>query len=116
MAMNLKSLKSLLKDDKGNVVLVLVGIAIALMILAVIFAVGPVIGYNVDSTQTWPSDMRNASQVAKNWYTGESGNTAITNGSELWAQNTPMIAVAALVAIVGVIIAVLMLSMAGRRG
>lgn len=100
------NLKPFVKDDRANAVLLLVGIAVGLLILAVIFTVGPVVGYNVESAVSIPT--------TSGW--NSATNTAITNGSELWAQNTPMIAVAALVAIVGVIIAVLMLAMAGRRG
>ena len=85
------------KED-GNTVLLLVGIAVAVLVLAVIFTVGPLVGYNVESAVTIPATSM--------W--NSASNTAITNGSEMWQQNTPMLAVAALIAIVGVIIAILM--------
>jgi len=94
----IKKLKSLIPDTKGNTVLLLVGIAVAILVLAVIFTVGPLVGYNVESAVTIPTTSMWNSDT----------NDAITNGSEMWAQNTPMLAVAALIAIVGVIIAILM--------
>lgn len=96
----LKKLKSLICDTKANTVLMLVSIAVAILTLAVIFTIGPVVGYNVDSAISIPATS------GSGW--NSTTNTAITNGSEMWSQNTPMLAVAALIAIVGVIIAILM--------
>jgi hypothetical protein len=91
-------LRNIIKNKDANTVLLLVGIAVAILVLAVIFTVGPLVGYNVESAVTIPT--------TSSW--SSASNTAITNGSEMWAQNTPMLAVAALISIVGIIIAILM--------
>jgi len=92
-------IKNLITDKKANTVLLLIGIAVGILILAVIFTVGPLVGYNVESAVTIPTGSQ---------WNSSTTNTAITNGTELWSQNTPMLAVAALIAIVGVVIAILM--------
>jgi hypothetical protein len=103
----MKKLKDIMKNQDANTVLLLVGIAVAILVLAVVFTIGPLVGYNIETSVIIPADGSAAgiSQTAQNWNTNH---TAVTNGSELWAQNTPMLAVAALIAIVGVIIAILM--------
>lgn len=85
----------------------LVGIAVVALILAVILEVGPIVGYNTASAVTIPQG---------NHWNSENGNTAITNGSELWSQLTPMVAVAGIVGVVGVIIVVLFSVLVTRSG
>ena len=102
-----KRIKSLIKAKDANTVLMLVGIAVAILVLAVIFTVGPLVGYNVETSVSIPEGVVGGvqNQAANNW---NHNNTAMTNGTELWQQNTPMLAVGALIAIVGVIIVILM--------
>lgn len=87
------------KNESGNMgaMMGLVGIAVVALILAVILEVGPVVGYNTSNAVSIPT--------SSNW--NSATQTAITNGSELWSQLTPMIAVAGIVGVVGVIIFVL---------
>ena len=88
------------KDTCGNVgiVMALVTVAIGLLILAIVLTIGPVVGYNVQNSISVPatSDWNSAS------------NTAILNGSEIWAQDTPLLGSAAIVVIASIIISVLL--------
>lgn len=99
-----------LKDEKaqmqGGVVLSLVAISIGILILAIVFTIGPVVGYNVEASVTIPS--------TSEW--NSNANAGILNGSELWEQDTPLLGSAAIVVVAAVIIGVLLGSfMIGRR-
>ena len=107
----MKDLKSLFKDEKANAVMVLVAMAIGILILLVIVTLVSPIGYSVDSALTIPSTgASGATSAAMAWNV----NSSQTNGSEMWGQLSPMISTTALVAVVGVLIAVLLGSLAVR--
>ena len=95
------------KDECGNVGIVmgLVTVAIGILILAIVLTIGPVVGYNVQNSITVPANTA--------WDTNT--NTAILNGSEVWAQNTPLLGSAAIVVIASIIIGVLLGAFMLRR-
>ena len=95
-------LENLFKDVKaqaglGTIVMVC-GLAVGILVLAIIFTMGPVVGYNVENSVSVPA--------TSGW--SSVGNTAIVNGSELWVQNTPLLSSTSIVVIAGVIISVLL--------
>lgn len=91
-----------LKDDKaqigGGAVLALVSISIGILILAIVFTIAPVVGYNVENSVTIPT--------TSEW--NSNSNPGILNGSELWEQDTPLLGSAAIVVVAAVIIGVLL--------
>lgn len=102
-----KQVQKLLEDKRGmtGTIMLLVGVSIGLLILSVVLDIGPVVGYNVVNSVSIPA--------TSSW--SSATNTGITNGSELWATNTPMISAATIVVIVAVIIAVLLVAMGAQR-
>lgn len=94
-------------NDKANVgvIMALVGVSIGVLILGIVFVIGPVVGYNVENSVSIPT--------TSNW--NSVTNTAITNGSEVWQQNTPLLSSASIVVIAAVIIGVLLGSMMLQR-
>ena len=100
--------KKFLKNESGNVgiVLALIGVAVGLLTLAIVLTIGPVVGYNVENSVTVPTTSPWNSATA---------NTAILNGSEVWAQDTPLLGSAAIVVIASIIISVLLGAFITRR-
>ena len=109
----MKDLKSLLKNESGNTIIMLVAMAIGILILLVIVTLVSPIGYSIDSSIGVPygSAIGNTA-VANAWNQNQ---TAFTNGTEMWSQLSPMIGTTALVSVVGVLIAVLLGALAMRR-
>lgn len=101
---------NLIKDEKaqigGGAVLALVSISIGILILAIVFTIGPVVGYNVEASVVIPTSSEWNSQ----------SNAGILNGSELWEQDTPLLGSAAIVVVAAVIIGVLLGSFMMRTG
>ncbi len=92
----MKSLQKLMKDNKAGIE-ALIPAAIVITILVVLFAIIPVIGYNIDSSWTPPATGSAGSQ----WNTSNGGQgAAMTNGSELWSTNSPLMALAVLIGII----------------
>ena len=93
--------KRFLKNESGNIgiILALIGVAVGLLTLAIVLTIGPVVGYNVENSVTVPT--------TSPWNSG-TANTAILNGSEVWAQDTPLLGSAAIVVIASIIISVLL--------
>ena len=81
--------KKLIKDTKAGIE-DLIPAAIVITVLIVLFSVIPIIGYNVDTSVTIPT--------ASAW--NSVTNTAITNGSELWQTNSPLLSLAVLIGII----------------
>ena len=98
--MILEKLEGFKKDERGNIgiVMSLIAVAIGLLVLAVVLTIGPVVGYNVENSVTVPT--------TSNW--NSATNTNILNGSEIWAQDTPLLGSAAIVVIAVIIISVLL--------
>lgn len=82
-------IRKLIKDTKAGIE-DLIPVAIVITVLIVLFSVIPVIGYNVDSSITIPA--------TSTWNSGV--NTAMTNGSELWSTNSPLLSLAVLIGII----------------
>ena len=103
----MKLFERFMKNESGNVGIVmgLVTVAIGILILAIVLTIGPVVGYNVQNSITVPAGTA--------WDTNT--NTAILNGSEVWAQNTPLLGSAAIVVIASIIIGVLLGAFMLRR-
>lgn len=95
------------RDERANigVIMSLVGVSIGVLILGIVFVIGPVVGYNIENSVTLPA--------TSNW--NATNNQAITNGTELWQQNTPLLGSASIVVIAAVIIGVLLGSMMLQR-
>lgn len=68
----------------------LIPAAIVITVLVVLFAVIPIIGYNVDTSVTIPT--------TSIW--NSATYTSMTNGSELWATNSPLLSLAVLIGII----------------
>jgi len=68
----------------------LIPASIVITVLVVLFAVIPIIGYNVDTSVTIP-----ATSI---W--NSATYTSMTNGSELWATNSPLLSLAVLIGII----------------
>ena len=99
----IEKIKEFMKDERGNAILMLVAMAIGILILIVIVTLVPPVAYNVQNSVTVSSG---------EW---SSQNAGFTNGSEMWAQLSPMMGTTALVAVVGVLISVLLGALAMRR-
>jgi hypothetical protein len=77
----------------------ILGIAIMILILAVVVTIGPVIGGKVE--QALPTDL-GASSMWNSTY-----NTNLPAGASIWEDNIAMLSVAATIVIVSIIIAAL---------
>ena len=106
-------MSKLIKDESANsgAVMMLVAMAVGILVLITVVTLIPAVSYNVQTSVVIPSDSTDASQ---SWTNNGTHNTGVTNGSEMWAQLSPMISTTALVAIVGVLIAVLLGALAIR--
>ena len=106
-------LKKLLKDNKAGIE-DLIPAAIVITVLVVLFAIIPVIGYNVDASWTMPA----ATAAGGQWNSSNLANSAITNASELWSTNSPLLALAVLIGIVFIAIGMLLTrsTIGGGRG
>lgn len=107
-------LKKLLEDKQANagMIMSLIGVAIGLLILAIVLVIGPMVAYNVDTSVVIP---RNNSWNSTDGTGG--GSPGMLNGSELWIQNTPLLGSAAIVVVAAIIITVLLGAfMLNRRG
>lgn len=100
-------IKEIIKDNRAGIE-DLIPACIVITVLIVLFSVIPVIGYNVDSSVTLP-----ASGTGSAW--NSSVNTAMTNGSELWQTNSPLLSLAVLIGIIFTAIGML-LTGGVRRG
>lgn len=89
----------------------LIGVAIGLLILAIVLVIGPTVAYNVESSVTIPA---NSSWNSTQGLGG--GTPGMLNGTELWIQNTPLIGSAAIVVIAAIIISVLLGAFMLNRG
>ena len=96
-------LRKLLKDNKAGIE-DLIPAAIVITVLVVLFTIIPIIGYNVDSTWTMPA----ATAAGGQWNSTDLGNSAITNASELWTTNSPLLSLAVLIGIIFMAIGMLM--------
>ena len=85
-------IRKFFKDNKAGIE-DLIPAAIVITVLVVLFAVIPIIGYNVDTSVTIPTT---GTGSAWNSVT----NAAITNGSELWQTNSPLLSLAVLIGII----------------
>ena len=86
-------INNLWKDTRAGIE-DLIPAAIVIAVLIVLFSIIPVIGYNIDSSWTPPA----GSAAGGSWNT--SYNTAITNGSELWTTNSPLLSLAVLIGVI----------------
>ena len=104
-------LRKLLKDNKAGIE-ELIPAAIVITVLVVLFAIIPVVGYNVDSSWTMP-----ASDAAGGQW-NSSANSNIANSSELWETNSPLLSLAVLIGVIFIAIGMLMSrsSIGGGRG
>ena len=84
-----KTIEKFYKDNRAGIE-DLIPASIVITVLVVLFAVIPIIGYNVDTSVTIPA--------TSTWNSG--ANTAMTNGSELWATNSPLLSLAVLIGII----------------
>ena len=90
-------LRKLWKDNKAGIE-DLIPAAIVITVLVVLFAVIPVVGYNVDASWTAPAIGQAGSQWNHTTYGARAD--SMTNGSELWQTNSPLLALAVLIGIV----------------
>jgi len=95
--------KKLLKDNKAQIG-ALIPAAIVITVLVVLFTIIPVIGYNVDASWTMPA----YSAAGGQWNSTTLGNSAITNASELWTTNSPLLSLAVLIGIIFIAIGALL--------
>ena len=86
-----------MKDNKAGIES-LIPAVVVITVLVVLFAIIPVIGYNIDSSWTPPA----IGQAGNQWNGTTYGARAdsMTNGSELWQTNSPLMALAVLIGII----------------
>ena len=101
-----KMLSEVTAEAPIGIVMMLISVAIGLLVLAVILTIGPVVGYNIESSNGVPWNTATSNTAAANAWSNN--NTAILNGTEIWAQDTPLLGSAAIVVIAGIIISVLL--------
>lgn len=106
----LKKLLKLKDCERANVgiIMSLIGVAIGLLILAIVLVIGPTVGYNVESSITIPS--------GNVWNGSSAGGAGMLNGTEIWIQDTPLLGSAAIVVIASIIISVLLGAFLMNRG
>lgn len=97
-----EQLKKLLKDNRAGIE-DLIPAAIVITVLIVLFSVIPIIGYNVDTSVTIPT-----TGTGSGW--NSVTNTQITNGTELWQTNSPLLSLAVLIGIIFTAIGMLLTS------
>lgn len=93
----MKSIEELWNDNKAGIES-LIPAAIVITVLIVLFAIIPVIGYNIDASWTAPAIGQAGSQWNGTTYGARAD--AFTNGSELWQTNSPLMSLAVLIGVI----------------
>lgn len=109
----MKSIKELWDDNKAGID-ELIPAAIVITVLIVLFAIIPVIGYNIDTSWTPPAIGTAGSQWNSTTYGARAD--AFTNGTELWQTNSPLMSLAVLIGVIFVGISMLLTGGSKMRG
>lgn len=98
-------LRKLLKDNNAQLQ-ALIPAAIVITVLVVLFTIIPIIGYNVDQSWTPPTA---SGAAGVQWNSANvNGSQSMTNATELWSTNSPLLSLAVLIGIIFIAIGTLL--------